>query len=232
MLNAKLLKKLQKVYNEKIDLYKKGLNKFIIKHVDFNKKILDVGCCEGRLGRYLKKHKKSTVFGIDISGKAIDKAKKNLDGAYIVDIEEDNLPFSSKSFDVIICADILEHLRDPLFVLKKLKPYLKNDGVFIISVPNIANINIRWDLLRGKFDYEKEGIMDDSHLRFFTKKTLRQLISRAGMRIVAIDYSPGFPFFFFQGRVLKFRIIKSVHQILTKLAPTLFCRQFIIVARL
>ncbi|MCX6816286.1 MAG: class I SAM-dependent methyltransferase [Candidatus Beckwithbacteria bacterium] len=224
--------KLNQLFNHKTRLYKNGLNESIIKYVDFNKKILDVGCCEGTLGKYLKQHKQAVVFAIDISSQAITQAQKNLDQAFTLNIETDRLPFPQKSFDVIICADILEHLFDPLAVLKKLKPFLKNNGIFILSIPNIANIKIRWNLLLGRFYYQKDGIMDDSHVRFFTRKTSQKLVADAGLKILALDYSPGFEFFFLKGRVLKIKILKTLLYQLTKLSPSLFCAQFIIVAQL
>ncbi|MBU2592177.1 methyltransferase domain-containing protein [Patescibacteria group bacterium] len=211
---------------------KRGLNKFVAKQVGFGKKILDIGCAEGKLGKYLRRQKGAVVFGVDISSKAIKEAKKSLDGAYRLDIETEALPFLQKSFDVIICADVLEHLYDPLAVLKKLKIYLKDKGIFVLSIPNIANIKVRWRLLWGKFDYEESGIMDYSHIRFFTKKSALNLMRKAGIKALRIDYSPGFSFFFFQGRVIRFKILKTLHSLLTKLAPTLFCRQFIIIAQL
>ncbi|MBU1500356.1 class I SAM-dependent methyltransferase [Patescibacteria group bacterium] len=207
------------------------MNESVIKYIDFNKKILDVGCCEGALGKYLKQHKQAAVFGIDISNQAIKQAQKNLDQAFTLNIETDNLPFPQKSFDVIICADILEHLFNPLAVLKKLKSFLKNKGIFILSIPNIANIKIRSNLLLGRFDYQKDGIMDESHLRFFTCKTSQKLVADAGLKILALDYSPGFAFFFLKGRVLKIKILKNLLHRLTKLSPSLFCRQFIIIAQ-
>jgi len=207
------------------------MNESVVKYVDFNKKILDVGCCEGTLGKYLKQHKQAIVFGIDISNQAIKQAQKNLDQAFTLNIETDRLPFPQKSFDVIICADILEHLFDPLAVLKKLKPFLKNNGIFILSIPNIANIKIRSNLLLGRFDYQKDGIMDESHLRFFTCKISQKLVADAGLKILALDYSPGFEFFFLKGRILKIKILKTLLHQLTKLSPSLFCRQFIIIAQ-
>lgn len=207
------------------------MNESVIKYIDFNKKILDVGCGEGALGKYLKQHKQAAVFGIDISNQAIKQAQKNLDQAFTLNIETDNLPFPQKSFDVIICADILEHLFNPLAVLKKLKSFLKNKGIFILSIPNIANIKIRSNLLLGRFDYQKDGIMDESHLRFFTCKTSQKLVADAGLKILALDYSPGFAFFFLKGRVLKIKILKNLLHRLTKLSPSLFCRQFIIIAQ-
>jgi len=222
---------ISQTYNKKTIFYKKSLNKFVVKRVGFGKTILDVGCSQGRLGRHLRRHKKAVVYGLDISDRAIKEAKKNLDKAYRLNIETDDLPFPPKSFDIIICADILEHLVDPLFVLEKLKLYLKNDGIFILSIPNVANIEVRWNLLWGRFDYKREGIMDDSHLRFFTKKTICRLIRKAGLEIVGVDYSPGFSFFFFQGRVVRLKVLKKLHYALTKLSPTLFSGQFIVVAK-
>jgi len=218
------------MFDDKVGLYKNGLNEFVWEYIGFDKKILDIGCCEGKLGGYLRKKKGAVVFGVDISQKAIRRARRNLDKVYCLNIESDRLPFSQKAFDVIICADILEHLQNPLLVLKKLRLYLKKSGILVLSVPNVANIKIRWSLLLGKFDYQKEGIMDDSHLHFFTKKTIFQLIEQAGMKIEAVSYSPGFSFFFFQGRELKSPFLKRIHQLLINLAPTLLCRQFVVVA--
>lgn len=207
------------------------MNESVIKYVNFNKKVLDIGCSSGTLGQYLKQHKQAAVFGIDISSQAIKQARKKLDQAFTLNIETDRLPFPQKSFDVIICADILEHLFNPLAVLKKLKPFLKNNGIFILSIPNIANIKIRSNLLLGRFDYQKDGIMDDSHLHFFTCKTSQKLVAAAGLKILALDYSPGFAFFFLKGRVLKIKILKNLLYQLTKLSPSLFCAQFIIIAQ-
>lgn len=223
--------KIQKTFDNKVDIYGQGLNKLVAKYVGFDKIILDVGCCQGRLGQYLKDSKRATVYGIDVSNRAIKLANKCLEVAYLLDIETDDLPFPKKSFDVIICADILEHLRSPVEALIKLKAYLKDGGWFVLSIPNVANLEVRWNLLWGNFDYQKSGIMDDSHLRFYTQKTVRKLLTDAKIKIVKIDYSPGCSFFFLQGRVLKWKFMRNLHNWLTKISPSLFCAQFIIVAK-
>lgn len=223
--------KKQQLFDRKTKFYKTGLNKLVVENVEAGKKVLDVGCSQGKLGYYLKNNKKAIVFGIDISERAVRKASRVLDGAYRLDVETDDLPFAKKSFDIIVCADVLEHLCDPLATLKKLKAYLKNGGYCLISLPNVANIRIRWNLLWGNFDYQKEGIMDDSHFHFFTRKTAWHLLRRAGLEIIETNYSPGFSFFFFQGRIMRFRFLQKVHAGLTKIAPTLFCRQFVILAK-
>ena len=78
-----------------------------------------------------------------------------------------------KYFDIIVFADILEHLKEPLEVLKRYKKYLKDDGYIIISIPNIANWKIRFKSLLGRFEYNEYGILDSGHLRFFNEKSQR-----------------------------------------------------------
>jgi hypothetical protein len=85
---------------------------------------------------------------------------------------------------------VIEHLYDPAVVLKKVKPLLKKDGLVIISTPNIANWLVRLRLLFGLFDYKDEGVMDKTHIRFFTLKSLKKLISYAGFRLVKMDFCP------------------------------------------
>lgn len=120
---------------------------------------------------------------------------------------------------MIICGDVLEHLRDPLKALRFLTSYLSERGFFLISVPNIAFISIRLSLLLGKFDYNPDGgILDETHLRFFTRKSLVDLLKRAGLKIIFIrGYNIVRPRFFF----LKF---------LGWLFTTLFSIQFLVKA--
>lgn len=91
---------------------------------------------------------------------------------------ERELPPLDDPFDVIICADVLEHLSDPARVLASLLRYLGRDGLVIVSVPNIAHLWVRLQLLIGRFDYTDRGILDRTHLRFFTRKSLPQAPSR------------------------------------------------------
>ena len=221
------------IYNSKVFDYRKNMNSFVAKYVKSNTNILDVGCSTGVLGKYLKKSKKATVSGVDVANTAIIQAKKVLDEAFCVDIERENsLAFKEKSFDIIICADILEHLLDPLSILKKLKKYLKDDGYFILSIPNIANLKIRSNLLFGKFEYTKIGILDNTHIRFFTRNTAIKLMQNANLIIKKIDYIPCFSFLLLKDRYIKkYRPLQKIKYFLTRLRPTLFCSQFIIIAR-
>lgn len=223
---------IQKIYNQKASCYEAPINYYIVKYVRPDLKILDMGCADGRLGEYLKKNRNATVIGIDISDKAINKAKKVLNDAYCLNIEKDNLPFLEKSFDIIICADVLEHLFDPLETLRKLRSYLKENGYFILSIPNIAEIDIRWHILLGKFDYQEIGILDNTHIRFFTRKTAKNLIRDANLKLMKIDYIPGLSFFFLRERYIKnFPFLRKIKYYLCRIWPTLLCGRFILIAK-
>jgi len=169
-------------------IYGEVINRNILKYIKYNSIILDVGCGSGAIAQMLIQ-KGCKVYGIDISEDAVRKAMERMTEVVIGDVESmERLPWEDEFFDIIILADVLEHLKDPLKVLVKLKSYLKDDGIFLISLPNIAFWRIRLALLFGRFNYSPDGgIMDESHLRFFTFGSAKKLINRAGLKIRDID---------------------------------------------
>ena len=100
------------------------------------------------------------------------------------------LPKFKEPFDVMIFGDVLEHLKNPLAVLRQLATSLKEDGAIIISLPNIANIYVRLSLLVGRFDYQERGILDRTHLRFFTRKTFCRFLQDAGLEAEELTATP------------------------------------------
>ena len=153
------------------------------------KRILDVGCGTGNLGAALKR-RENECYGITISKSEAELAKSKLTQVIIADIETmQELPFPEHFFDVVIFADILEHLKNPPHPLQLVKRYLKPQGLMITSIPNIANIRIRLNLLCGRFNYELVGILDNTHLRFFTMKTAKELLISAGYIIQDIKFT-------------------------------------------
>lgn len=154
--------------------------------------VLDVGCFAGFLGGELKEKKRCKVTGIDNDAKAISMARRKLDFAILADIEEDKIAIKKK-FDCIIFADVLEHTRDPEKVLRKFLPMLKKGGSVLVSLPNVAHPINRVRLLAGKWDYTETGIMDKTHLRFYTYKTARALLENSGLRIVEEKKAGRFP---------------------------------------
>ena len=214
---------MSELYDDKYQLYRNYYNKYIIKMIPRFSKVLDVGCSGGQLGRVLKNESGCSVYGIDISQEAIAEAKKYLINAVVMDIESHGLPFIDERFDIIILGDVLEHLKVPANVLLKLKLLLNPTGRMIVSLPNVANVTIRLNLLLGRWNYKPSGILDETHLRFFTLKTMKQLFQSCELKIEQVDSTPGFDFFIAK----YFRFLKPVTNALCKCFPTLFSNQFI-----
>jgi methionine biosynthesis protein MetW len=157
-------------------------------------RVLDVGCHTGILGEALRIRKQCIVTGIDNDASALEAAEQRLNSTALVDLEEpgwaNKLNESGKTdFDILLFGDVIEHTRDPLTILKEARMLLAPNGQAIISLPNIANLRIRLGLLRGKFDYADSGILDKTHIRFFTLKSARELVRQAGFRITSETYS-------------------------------------------
>ena len=90
-------------------------------------------------------------------------------------------------FDVVVCADVLEHLPRPEELLEQIRGWLAPGGTLLVSLPNVANVTVRAGLLLGRFPYAEKGILDRTHLRFYTRRSARELLERAGFRIRSVD---------------------------------------------
>ncbi len=192
----------------------------IIHCIGKNKQVLDVGCSEGLLSKRMNQNN-CTIVGIELDTEAGLRAKSFCKKVIMGDVESIHLnPEYLNYFDVIVFADILEHLKDPLEVLKTFKNYLNDEGYIVISVPNIANWKIRLQLLFGNFEYSEYGILDSGHLRFFNEKSAKKLVNDAGFEISEFDLSVG--------DVNKFS--KMFHSI-GMIRPNLLAFQFLIIAR-
>jgi len=147
--------------------------------------VLDVGCGRGVLGSRLKeKNLAASVVGIEINREAAESARERVDQVIIADAEKGDFELKDKYFDIIIFADILEHLKDPWSALSKFKRYLKDDGYMLLSIPNVRYYRIPLNILfRGRFDYEESGILDIMHLRFFTFKTIKSMLKDSSLVI-------------------------------------------------
>ncbi|NOZ26199.1 MAG: glycosyltransferase [Nitrospirae bacterium] len=150
------------------------------------KRVLDVGCGEGVLGKRLLDRGASEVIGVEISEEACRKAARNLTGVVCGDIEDIALSFEDGYFDCIVLADVLEHLVDPMSTLKKLGKYLSDAGSIVASIPNVRYYGVINMLVEGRWRYDDYGILDRTHLRFFTKKEIYLLFEKAGFEITGI----------------------------------------------
>ena len=160
----------------------------IFELVENGKMVLDVGCATGKLLESLKINKNCQVFGMEVNEDMADEANKRCKNIMRADVEScEELPFEKGSFDIIIFADVLEHLKRPDIALRRAIPYLKDNGYFLFSIPNVAFLTVRLGLLFGKFVYTEYGVLDKTHLRFFTLKTARELIEEAGLKITHLE---------------------------------------------
>jgi O-antigen biosynthesis protein len=162
--------------------------KKILSLIENNKRVVDFGCATGYLAKLL--HRKGcTVTGVEINPDAAKIAEKYCQKVIIVDLDFVSVTkiLAKEEFDVAVFGDVLEHLRNPWKVLKETQQILKKDGFVVASIPNIAHGAIRLALLQGQFEYNEYGILDNTHLRFFTRKTINNLFEKSGYTIEVID---------------------------------------------
>ncbi|MBI5849282.1 MAG: glycosyltransferase [Nitrospirae bacterium] len=155
-------------------------------------KVLEIGCAGGATGKSLKeKMAIDSYVGIELSEEAAGIARQHLDKVIVADIERTDLQkdhgLKHSDFDLLVVLDVLEHLYDPWDVLKELTDFIKPGGHIVVSLPNVQNITVVQDLIRGKWQYEDAGILDATHLRFFTLEESMKLITGAGLTIRSID---------------------------------------------
>jgi methionine biosynthesis protein MetW len=171
-------------------------HKRIVDMIGNNRAVLDVGCATGYLAEAIAANE-CRVTGIELDTDAAEKASRFCRNVITGDAgDSDVLKQAGKSFDYIVCADILEHLADPWMVLSTFHGMLVKDGEVIVSVPNIAYWQMRWKLLLGRFDYTETGLLDRTHLRFFTVRTFIQTAESSGYDLIEMVVNDaGFPGF-------------------------------------
>ena len=150
--------------------------------------VLEVGCGAGVLGERLKRSGKAgRVTGIELSPQAAALARQRLDEVLVGNIETMPLEAMQGRFDTLVVADVLEHLRDPWAALFRLRDCLKDGGIVVASIPNIAHYKIIKKLLWSEWRYEPGGILDHTHLRFFTRGSIEDLMGFAGFEILRME---------------------------------------------
>lgn len=151
-------------------------------------RVLDAGCGFATTSARIQQLG-NTVTGIDSSPEIESIAAKRLSRVIHGDVADIDL--GEERFDVIIFADVLEHLPWPAGVLRRYLQWLAPGGSVIISLPNVGLWSVRFAHLFGQWNYDETGVLDRTHLRFFTRRSARWLIGEAGLRIVKTTYNPG-----------------------------------------
>ncbi len=183
--------------NKKNYPYLEEVNSAVLKQIPFcdvaqDKKILDIGCGQASLALEMKK-KGYHVWGIEQNEFAANVAQARIDcviNKNLTAFDEIVAQLNPAQFDYIVFSDILEHLYDPLTTLNFYLKFLKPEGQVIISVPNAVVWLNRLQFLWGQFEYTDTGVMDRTHIRFFTFKTAKQLVRATTCRVIRTDLSP------------------------------------------
>ncbi len=153
-------------------------------------RVLDVGCGTGALSCFIGRLRRVQVTGVEPDGERARLARdRGIDvvGAYLTR----ELLSTLGEFDAVLLADVLEHVPDPTALLRLACTALKREGLVVLSVPNVAHWLVRWNLLRGRFHYEQYGIMDATHLRWFTLDSLVNWLRNNGLRVERTAHSAG-----------------------------------------
>jgi 2-polyprenyl-3-methyl-5-hydroxy-6-metoxy-1,4-benzoquinol methylase len=177
--------------------YLEEINEGILRHVQSASNgtrpaLLDVGCGHGSLAGEIAS-RGYEVWGIEQSEFAATRAAKKIDRVIQADLTDQKSvsnEIGSKKFDQIVFSDVLEHVYDPLTVLRSYLPYLKPGGQVLISLPNVVNWHTRLSILFGRFNYQDSGVLDRTHIRFFTFNTARRMVQAAGLSVQRADYTP------------------------------------------
>jgi SAM-dependent methyltransferase len=156
------------------------------------RRVLDVGCGNGALGRAIKARRPAEVVGVTHSSEEAARARPVLDQIVLTDLETADLTHLGV-FDCIVCSHVLEHVREPVGVLSRLRNNLTADGIVLLAIPNTLHYRQRLAFLAGRFRYTDSGIMDRTHYRFFDWYTARSLVREAGLRLVEARAEGGFP---------------------------------------
>ncbi len=187
-------------------------------------RVLDLGCSGAQLSQRMRErgHHVTGVDNIEIPG-----VRERLDSFYPGDLEDGVPVAAGKDFDVVVAADVIEHVRNPEKLLREMAQVLAPGGVILISTPNFGHWYPRGRVVAGAFDYDRRGILDQTHLRFFTRKSLRRLFLSSGLDLLALEYT-GLPFdVLSRSDTRRTRMMRRLDRALVRLRPTIFGYQFV-----
>lgn len=171
-------------YDITLDMSTNSSQSLILRNIKSGSDVLEFGPATGYMTRYMKEELGCRVWCIEIDPQFAEKASIYCEKMFVLDIDrmEWVKQLKGKFFDHIIFADVLEHLQNPWQVLNNSKVFLKKNGTVLTSIPNIAHNAVVMELLQGKFNYRDEGLLDGTHLRFFTKDSIISLLKQAGLQ--------------------------------------------------
>lgn len=169
-------------YSYAVDSQQDSTANKVLRLVGHNRHVLELGCAVGSMTRPMKEQYGCSVVAIEIDPVMAEIAEPFCERLLIENLEalDFSNTFGDERFDVIVAADVLEHLRDPWACLEKVRGLLRPEGYLVISVPNVAHNALIAELLAGRFPYQEKGLLDRTHLRFFTRHDLEDMLLATG----------------------------------------------------
>jgi 2-polyprenyl-3-methyl-5-hydroxy-6-metoxy-1,4-benzoquinol methylase len=163
----------------------------IVRRIPRYARVLELGCGDGSMSRLLQQRCEASIIGIERNPQAAWRAQWYCDYVFNEDLDDPHSldALEGEKFDIVTLVDVLEHLQHPAALLERLKPLLLDEGLVLLSVPNVAHASVRLELLGGNFRYESAGILDATHLRFFTAASLQGFLQEAGYTVLDMDYT-------------------------------------------
>ncbi len=178
-------------YGREIDVSSESTHARVVRLVGSDRRVLELGPGPGHMTAVLH-DAGCTVAAIEIDPEAAAQAATHCERIIVGDLDEIDLEseLGDSRFDVIVAADVLEHLKEPLSTLRRLRAFLAPGGFFVISLPNVAHGSVRLALLEGRFPYQTVGLLDRTHLRFFTRESIDELLDEAELGAAEIFRQP------------------------------------------
>ncbi len=222
-------------YDFYLDMSVRRSHTLILQKVRPGSVVLELGSATGIMTNYMAKQLGCAVYICDIDETAMQIAREFAKGSWLGDLDslQWGKAFEPMKFDYVLCADVLEHLRNPEGVLAQTKDVLKDDGSVLISMPNVAHNSVVYPLLENRFDYTEVGILDQTHLKFYTYPSFKMLCAQAGYTPVDEDaiyeeYQP--PFAAKYPDDIRYRPYSHVFQFIFELKKTAYANEHAITA--
>lgn len=182
-------------YDYKIDFQSKTSATIILKDIKENSKVLELGPSTGYMTKYLTEELKCQVTCIEIDEKSAEIAKQYCEKMIVGNLDQLNLEeILQEKYDYVLMADVLEHLYSPKDTLKQIRNILNPEGILWLSIPNISHISIIQQLMENQFSYGKWGLLDNTHIRFFTRNTAKNLLHELKYKIVEEQNVTKYPY--------------------------------------
>jgi 2-polyprenyl-3-methyl-5-hydroxy-6-metoxy-1,4-benzoquinol methylase len=163
----------------------------VVRMVGKNKSVLEIGCGPGSITKILSKQSSCKVIGLELDPVAIEKVRPFCVKVMQADLnsaEWPNILDGKEKFDVVVAADVLEHLYDPWISLQRMIPLINSDGYIVISLPHVGHAAVMSCLFNGDFEYRNWGLLDRTHIRFFCLKNIEDLFAQANLKIIEVAY--------------------------------------------